>query len=126
MGMFDTVVFEGDLPEGMKPSDGGFETKSLFRMMDRFTVTKDGRLIHHALRYVKDASCPDGFNMQAPLVALDIDMEFHGDIVLTGFLGNSYSEHVLRFTHGTLEWVRPIESLCEEQRNIARVRSLEG
>lgn len=124
--MFDTVVFEGDLPDGMKPSDGGFETKSLFRMMDRFTITKDCRLIHHARRYGKDAGCPDGFPRRAPLVALDIDMEFHGDIVLTGFQPKGYSEHVLRFTHGTLEWVRPIGSLSEEQRNIARARSLEG
>jgi hypothetical protein len=126
MGLFDTVVFEGDLPEGLKPSDSGFETKSLFRMMSRFTVTKEGQLIHHAVRYVVDASCPGGFNTLAPVENRDIDMHFHGDIVLTSFEGDSYTDHVLRFTHGTLEWVRPIEALSVEEQNIALARSLDG
>jgi hypothetical protein len=126
MGMFDSIVFVGALPEGMHPSDAGFETRSLFRLMETFTVTKEGRLVHHARRYVKDARCAGGFDKQAPLIALDMDMEFHGDIVVTGFRANSYADYVLRFTHGLLEWTRPIESLSEEQQTIAMARSLEG
>lgn len=126
MGLYDTVVFEGDLPEGMKPSDHGFETKSLFRMMDQFTVTREGRLIHNTARYVVDTSHPDGLHRMVPVEKLDIDMQFHGDIVLTSFEVNSYADHVLRFTHGTLEWIRPIEALPAEQRMVAMARSLEG
>jgi hypothetical protein len=125
MGMFDSVIFEGDLPEGMQPSDSGFETKSLFRVMETFTITKEGRLIHRTHRYAKAGSPPGGFNEQAPLVTLDTDMQFHGDIVVTGFRGNIYSDYVLRFTHGRLEWARPITSLSEEQQNIAITRNLD-
>ncbi len=53
-------------------------------------------------------------------------MQFHGDIILTSIEGNSYTDHVLRFTHGTVEWARPIEALSEEERNIALARSLDG
>jgi hypothetical protein len=125
MGMFDRVVFEGNLPGGMQPSDDGFETKSLFRLMETFTITREGRLIHHARRYVKDARYPHGFNEQAPFVTIDVDMEFHGDIVVTGFRGNNHANYVLRFTHGLLEWARPLESLSEEQQNIAIARNLD-
>jgi len=125
MGMFDAIVFEGDLPDGMQPSDGGFETRSLFRVMETFTITKEGRLIHHVRRYVKDVLYPGGFNERAPLVTLDIDLEFHGDIVVTGFRGNSYADYVLRFTHGLLEWAKPLRDLSEEQQNIAIARNLD-
>jgi hypothetical protein len=43
----------------------------------------------------------------------DIDIDFHGDIRLISeqeAAGES-REYVARFTHGTLEWVRPMASL---------------
>jgi len=54
MGLLDIVDFEGDLPEGMKPSDSGFETKSLFRLIDRFTITGDRGNDFSALDYIDD------------------------------------------------------------------------
>jgi hypothetical protein len=126
MGLYDTVVFEGDLPEGLPPSDDGFQTKSLCRMMDQFTVTKEGRLIHHTARYVEDITQPDSIHSTVPAEKLDIDMQFHGDIVLTSYQGDSYADYVLRFTHGTLEWIRSIGTLSAEERMIAMARNLGG
>ncbi len=126
MGMYDTVVFEGGLPEGMTPSDHEFQTKSLFRMMDQFTVTNEGRLIHNTARYVEDFSQPHGIGRMVPVEKSDVDMQFHGDIVLTSYQGENYTHYVLRFTHGTLEWIRAAETLSEEQRMIAMARNLEG
>jgi len=126
MGMYDTVVFEGGLPEDMTPSDQEFQTKSLFRMMDQFTVTKEGRLIHNTARYVEDFSQPLGIGRMVPVEKSDVDMQFHGDIVLTSYQGDKYTDYVLRFTHGTLEWIRAANILSEEQRMIAMARNLEG
>jgi hypothetical protein len=126
MGMYDTVVFEGDLPESMTPSDYEFQTKSLFRMMDQFTVTKEGRLIHNTARYVEDITQPGGIPRMVPAEMLDVDLQFHGDIVLTSCHGDTYTDYVIRFTHGALEWIRPAETLSEEQRMLAMARNLEG
>jgi hypothetical protein len=126
MGMYDTVIFEGGLPEGMTPSDHEFQTKSIFRMMDQFTVTKAGRLIHNTARCVEDVTQPDGVGRMVPVEKLDVDMQFHGDIVLTSYQGDDYTDYVLRFTHGTLEWIRSAETLSEEQRMMAMARNLES
>jgi hypothetical protein len=43
VGMFDIVVFDGELP-GMPSQCRRFQTKSLERCLDRYTVTRAGRL----------------------------------------------------------------------------------
>jgi hypothetical protein len=43
MGMYDDVLCEYDLPDGMSRSDRQFQTESLYRIMTRFTITKEGR-----------------------------------------------------------------------------------
>jgi hypothetical protein len=126
MGMYDTIVFEGDLPEGLTPSDHEFQTKSLFRIMDQFTVTKEGRLIHNTVRYVEEITQPEGIRRMVPAEKLDVDMQFHGDIVLTSYQGDDYTDYVLRFTHGTLEWIRSAGALSAEERMIAMGRNLES
>jgi hypothetical protein len=60
-----------------------------------------------------------------PLEKLDIDMQFHGDILLIGDNGSS-SEYIARFTHGTLEWIRPLDTFSETERSLVVCRSLEG
>jgi hypothetical protein len=51
MGMYDDVVWEAELPEGHPVASRSFQTKSLFRSLDRFTITKEGRLILHDYTY---------------------------------------------------------------------------
>jgi hypothetical protein len=125
MGMYDTVVFEGDLPKGVMPSDDGFETKSLFRIMAHFTITRDGRLIHNRRRYLEVTRPSGGFITFTPPEESDMDMNFHGDIVLSSFKENNQATYVARFTHGTLEWVRSIEALPAQELEVAVARNLE-
>jgi hypothetical protein len=99
--MFDTVVFDMDVP-GYSFRGHEFQTKSLERCLDRYTVTAAGRL------------CLTGSDLmdEEPGTPNDksegVDIDFHGDIRLVT-LESGYQEYVARFTHGTLEWVRPIE-----------------
>jgi len=126
MGMYDDIYCEADLPGDHPDSDRAFQTKSLYRAMLRFTITREGRLIHHSCRYVRDKNPPDGLFRMLPTDREDIDMEFHGDIRLSGFHEGRRSEYVARFTHGTLEWLRPIEQLSEDAQSLVLVRSTEG
>src|SRR5580658_3131245 len=104
MGMFDEVYCEADLPPDHPGSGREFQTKSLFNCLDRFTITKGGRLLLHATGHQ-----PTG-------EAGDIDTEFHGDIRLVGRSDDHRVEYVARFTHGTLEWIRPLTELPEIHR----------
>jgi hypothetical protein len=128
MGMYDDVICECDLPHAVNSHlDREFQTKSLCRMLDRFTITKEGRLIHHSFRYVEVKTPEDPllpFRM-VPVDPKDIDMEFHGDIRLNGEKDGKARDYIVRFTHGTVEWIRPIEMFSEKQRTLIDSRSLE-
>jgi hypothetical protein len=87
MGLYDTVVCECDLPPEMGPPTREFETRSLFQLMERFTINRQGRLIRHGT--TRENS----------------DMQFHGDILLTHYEGDAHADFVARFTNGTLEWI---------------------
>ena len=123
--MFDDIFCECDFPDDLSPQERTFQTKSLYRMMDRFSITKDGRLIHHAARYVQDADPPGGLPRMTPVDEKDIDMCFHGDIVLSEEKDGELLEYVVRFDHGQVEWVRPIGQLSEVEQGIAVARNLE-
>jgi hypothetical protein len=116
MGMFDEVYCEADLPAGHPASEREFQTKSLFSCLDRFTITKEGRLILHAVRYEPSDEKAAGLPSTTPIAAGDVDIEFHGDIRLVTTARDHYLEYVARFTHGTLEWIRPLAELSEIQK----------
>jgi hypothetical protein len=111
MGMFDDVYCEADLPPGHPESERSFQTKSLGNCLDRFTITKEGRLILHSVRY--ESSGKRGFGMMKSIPTGDVDTEFHGDIELVARVGDRLVEYAARFTHGTLEWIRPLSELSE-------------
>lgn len=107
MGLFDEVWFEKDLPDF--PSQcRRFQTKSLHCDMERYTVTKAGRL--HLTRsgcfWNTEAVAPEG----------GVDVYFHGDLRLVSETG-PIEEYVARFTHGTLEWIRPLADIPEFTRS---------
>jgi hypothetical protein len=120
MGMFDDVYCEADLPPGHPESERSFQTKSLGNCLDRFTITKEGRLILHSVRYESSGDRGDGlFSMRMTAIpAGDVDTEFHGDIRLLGGAEDRLVEYVARFTHGTLEWIRPLSELSEMQKTL--------
>jgi hypothetical protein len=104
MGMFDTVHCEYPLPDA-RHQDLEFQTKNLECTLDRYTITRDGRLVRHAR---------SGWG-----AALDHDVEWplHGDIrIYTSVKSEDppWIEYVVRFTHGQVEWIRP---LAEVQRD---------
>jgi hypothetical protein len=50
MGLFDKLKCLYPLPDP-EVQDQWFQTKSLNKLMDRYTITQDGRLILHKVRY---------------------------------------------------------------------------
>jgi hypothetical protein len=111
MGMFDDVYCEADLPSGHPESEGAFETKSLFRCLDRLTITREGRLVLHAFHYPSAQEAEAGLPAMVPVPEGDIELEFHGDIRLTSTIEDRLIEYVARFSHGT-----PWSELSEIQR----------
>lgn len=61
MGMFDDVICEVELPDG-KPNKCGFQTKDLDCQLDKYTITKDGRLTRARYRWneAQNEYVPDG------------------------------------------------------------------
>jgi hypothetical protein len=118
MGMFDEVRCEADLPPSHPGSGRDFQTKSLGSYLERFTITKEGRLILHGVRY-ESSDEPRGFLPRLKAIPEgDIDTEFHGDIELHASAEVGMLEYVARFTHGTLEWIRPLSELSEIHRKL--------
>jgi len=113
MGMFDTIQCEADLPDGCTVLDRSFQTKSLRCIGDNLTITKQGRFILHRIRY-ENASSRKQRGMLIPVPVADVDTEFHGDIEMYGSAAdNQLARYAVRFTHGTLEWIRPLDELEE-------------
>ena len=52
-------------------------------------------------------------------------MQYHGDVVFSGELDGCVVEYVVRFTHGILEWIRPISEFSEAERDLVVRRNLE-
>lgn len=104
MGMFDTVHCEYPLPDA-RHQDLEFQTTNLECLMDEYTLTRDGRLVRRA---------GTGFGGEG----LDHDTEWslHGDIRIhsSAKVEDSWVEYVVRFTHGQVEWIRPLAEIRKE------------
>lgn len=124
MGMYDDVECSADLPGDLPIAGRYFQTKSLYRVLGKFTITRAGRLVFHCFQ---NQHSPEVLNQTAapdPGVGDTIDLDFHGDIRLVTAKGE-IGEYVVRFTHGTLEWVRLITNLSDYQRMLLRERHIE-
>lgn len=96
MGVFDTVRCEFRLPNPLH-QDLEFQTKDLDGSLNRYTITRDGRLIRHPRR---EDTGP----------GRDAEWPIHGDVRICGGGAEDeerFVEYVVRFTHGRVEWVRP-------------------
>ena len=99
MGMYDEVEFDPEWT-GLPSACRHFQTKCLDSCMDRYVVTKAGRL------------CLVGnvWGDDEPATAEEsVDIDFHGDMRLVPTEGDDRQDFTARFTHGTLEWVRPVD-----------------
>jgi hypothetical protein len=117
MGIFDSILCEADLPPDHPEGERLFQTRSLNGGMDRFTITREGRLVLHACRYEPADSKGNGIPMFSRISVGDVDTDFHGDIRLTSTAEDRDIEYAARFTHGTLEWIRPWSELSEMHQN---------
>jgi hypothetical protein len=106
MGMFDTIYCEYPLPDA-RHQYLDFQTKNLECLLDTYTITVDGRLVRRARRGWGAGAGPER----------DIEWPLHGDIrIYTSVKSEDppWVEYVVRFTHGVVEWIRP---LAEVQRD---------
>ena len=119
MGMFDEVRCELPTPDGREVLKDAFQTKSLWRSMDRFTITEVGRLLYHQRRYVSNPKV----SPLEPVHVADIDMDYHGDIEIYGEMPDGTGvSYAVRFTHSTVEWIRSLEELPELHQQWIRER----
>jgi hypothetical protein len=101
MGLFDTVTCDYLLPNP-RHQDLEFQTKDFERLMEHYTITRDGRLIRHA-RPSRAVPAPDR----------DVEWPVHGDIRIYDRdpdASQGLIEYVVRFTHGRVEWIRRLGS----------------
>ena len=98
MGLFDTIRCEYPLSvAGHQNLE--FQTKGLDCGMERYTITPDGRLIRHSR---------GGMFAKGP--CRDIEWPVHGDVEFyTSDSDRNWIEYIARFTHGRVEWIRPLE-----------------
>lgn len=115
MGMYDHIRCEYPLPEGWQ--DRTFQSKSLDCAMDDYTITADGRLIHHTVRWEvvpkeerPHPEAPDDdmlsfFGSMRTVPTGDVEIPYHGDIHFYDWdhargLGKGLRTFTARFTEG--------------------------
>ena len=105
MGMFDTIHCQYPLPNP-RHQDLDFQTKDLECLLDTYTITQEGWLVQHAKR---------GWG-EGRLIR-DVEWPLHGDLRFYTSVKTeepSWIEYVARFTHGRVEWIRPIEEVRQD------------
>ncbi len=103
--MFDTVYCQYPLPNPQH-QDLDFQTKDLECLLDTYTITQEGWLVQHAQR-----------GWGAERLIRDVEWPLHGDLRFYTSVKTeepSWVEYVARFTHGRVEWIRPIEEVRQE------------
>jgi hypothetical protein len=105
MGFSDRVRIDRAYPDLGIERGRDFQTKSLNAGGDDFTISADGKLVEHVWRHEFDA----GRFSSTRIAGEDKLIAYHGDVLL--FSRDPYGntrEFVARFTHGQLEWIRPV------------------
>jgi len=126
MGMFDTIKCYFPLPGAPEEiQNDSFQTKDLENLLDNYTITYEGRLIHHSMEWysVEEKDRPYYGKPEwdsKPIFRIfgclkskflgDIDTKYHGMLRMYTLSKNSetWYEYELKFTDGTLVDVRRI------------------
>ena len=110
MGMFDFLRVQHALPSDLPPpSNAEFQTKDTdAQYLERYTITADGRLVHHAVRYeetpLDKLPYPDrpiiGSITRVPIG--DVEVSFHGDLEFCHYDCSTKArwDYIARFTEG--------------------------
>lgn len=114
MGMFDYLRCEMPLPVEWPTEGFGFQTKDTdAQYMERYTITSDGRLVHHAVQYEStpkdELPYPDakpgtwqsicGIIKSVPTG--DVEVPMHGDLGFHDYdRSRGWVSFIARFTEG--------------------------
>ena len=129
MGMFDEIKSEYPLPDSPIQNES-FQTKCLDCLMQNYTITADGLLIHHTEKYecVPEEERPYfgkpewetsfgklcGSLKSVPTG--DVEIAHHGDVFFYTSTGSGetgdyeWFKYQARFTDGRLQWIKRIEN----------------
>jgi len=117
MGFCDDLTMEKADPQYGISAGAVFQTKSLYAGGGHFMITADGRLVEHRYRY--EPAVEPKFPLAKRVHIGDREIEFHGDILLYGAAADErFRELVVRFTHGRVEWIRPLDQYPEANRTL--------
>ena len=120
MGFYDDVTLESGCQECGIPQGSTLQSKSLYAGGGVFTITRDGKLVeqlHHYEDVPAQLNPVTGWPLSRRVLDGQREIAYHGDILLS-YVGadDRHRELVARFTHGQLEWIRPVEDYPEENR----------
>jgi hypothetical protein len=123
MGMCDEIQCDYPVPDP-EVQDRVFHTKSLDSGLDRYTITRDGRLILHQVRYESvpeeerpyfgtphwaDNPVAQTRGCMRAVPVGDVEVPHHGDILLYTSIGEGHEykrfEYRTRFTEGRVQWI---------------------
>jgi hypothetical protein len=125
--MFDYLRCCYPLPDGLK-DDLEYQTKDTpAQFMERYTITEEGRLVHHAVDYEDTPQAerpfpdaPDGSwralaGRIRPVPIGDVDVPYHGSLRFYtgdsfGQLDHWWREYVALFDHGKLLKLERVKS----------------
>jgi hypothetical protein len=130
MGMFDNVKMEYPLPDP-EVQDQTFQTKDLECLLDNYTVTREGHLILHKVRFetVPEEERP-GFGKpewdEAPVFRIigslrrvpvgDVEIPHAGCLSIHTSMGSRetgdfrWYEYIMLFTEGRVESIRRVDA----------------
>lgn len=131
MGMFDYLLCEYSLPDTAPKwinETTLWQTKDTdAQYMEYYTITKEGRLIHHSVIYenVPENERPNwgkpewetskisqllGCIRSVPIG--DVDTNYHGDLhigAMTEKQPYEFYDLIIRFTNGNVEWIKEVK-----------------
>ena len=110
--MFDDVKCLAPLPDNRVAAGSWFQTKDLACFMYKYTITAEGRLVFNKEYYKEDGEWEPVAGWGMPKLKLvrvrNIRVEYHGDFRMCAVTPKkALAEYMVRFTHGTLEWIQP-------------------
>lgn len=128
MGMYDYLTCKTELPGLGVHEEADCQTKDLFCVFAKFTITAEGRLIEHRFRSENVDETDTIFGKlviprRRDIPLGDRDLEFHGDLrFIASIPGIPSVDYVARFTNGQLEWIKPVDELSEMAQEILSSR----
>jgi hypothetical protein len=121
MGLCDYVTLEGEYPGCALPRGSRCQSQSLYAAGSEFAITAEGKLMQHVYRYENDPEQlhPLGWTRRKRIHLRDEVIAYHGDLLLM-YLESAagLKEWVARFTHGRLEWIKPLDDYPEANRRL--------